>query len=62
MILGTSMSGKNAKRLDNLSGKYIKGFPKKKNIGCQTSAVNIEIVDLKRENLAVGGTLFIDNK
>ena len=33
-----------------------------KNIGCQPSAVNIEIVDLKQENLAVGGTLFIDNK
>ena len=33
-----------------------------KNIGCPPSAVNIEIVDLKQENLAVDGKLFIDNK
>ena len=33
-----------------------------KNVGCPPSAVNIEIVDLKQENLAVDGKLFIDNK
>jgi 4-oxalocrotonate tautomerase len=33
-----------------------------KNIGCQTSAVHIDIVDLKKENLGIGGTLAIDNQ
>ena len=33
-----------------------------KNIGCPPAAVQIEIVDLKQENLAQGGTLFTDNK
>jgi 4-oxalocrotonate tautomerase len=32
-----------------------------KNIGCQTAAVTIDIVDLKKENLAAGGKLFCDN-
>ena len=33
-----------------------------KNIGCPPAAVQIEIVDLKQENIAQGGTLFTDNK
>jgi len=33
-----------------------------KNIGCPPSAVHIDIVDLKRENLAEGGKLFIDGR
>jgi 4-oxalocrotonate tautomerase len=33
-----------------------------KNIGCQTSAVTITIVDLKKENISAGGVLFCDNK
>jgi 4-oxalocrotonate tautomerase len=33
-----------------------------KNIGCPASAVHIDIVDLKRENLAEGGKLFIDGR
>jgi 4-oxalocrotonate tautomerase len=31
-----------------------------KNIGCQPAAVHIDIVDLKKENLAQGGKLFSD--
>ncbi len=31
-----------------------------KNIGCQPEAVHIDIVDLKKENLAQGGRLFCD--
>jgi 4-oxalocrotonate tautomerase len=31
-----------------------------KNIGCKLEAVQIDIVDLKRENLATGGKLFSD--
>jgi 4-oxalocrotonate tautomerase len=33
-----------------------------KNIGCQPEAVHIDIVDLKRENIAQGGKLFSDNQ
>ena len=33
-----------------------------KNIGVPSSAVHIDIVDLKRENLADGGQLFCDRK
>jgi len=33
-----------------------------KNIGCPPTAVQIEIVDLKQENLAQGGKLFSDNQ
>jgi 4-oxalocrotonate tautomerase len=33
-----------------------------KNIGCPPSAVQIDIVDLKRENIAAGGKLFSDNQ
>jgi 4-oxalocrotonate tautomerase len=33
-----------------------------KNIGCPPSAVQIDIVDLKRENFAGGGKLFCDNQ
>jgi 4-oxalocrotonate tautomerase len=33
-----------------------------KNIGCPESAVQIEIVDLKPENLAQGGRLFSDGR
>ncbi len=33
-----------------------------KNIGCPPSAVQIEIVDLKQENLGQGGKLFIDSR
>jgi len=31
-----------------------------KNIGCQPAGVHIDIVDLKKENLAQGGKLFSD--
>jgi 4-oxalocrotonate tautomerase len=31
-----------------------------KNIGCKPEAVQIDIVDLKKENLAAGGKLFCD--
>ena len=31
-----------------------------KNIGCESSAVTVDIVDLKKENIASGGELFID--
>ncbi len=31
-----------------------------KNTGCQPEAVHIDIVDLKKENLAQGGRLFCD--
>jgi 4-oxalocrotonate tautomerase len=31
-----------------------------KNIGCKPEAVHIDIVDLKKENLAQGGKLFSD--
>jgi 4-oxalocrotonate tautomerase len=31
-----------------------------KNIGCQPSAVHIDIVDLKKENTGQGGKLFSD--
>jgi 4-oxalocrotonate tautomerase len=31
-----------------------------KNIGCQTSAVQIDIVDLKKENIGQGGKLAAD--
>ena len=33
-----------------------------KNIGCPASAVQIDIVDLKKENIAGGGKLFCDNQ
>ena len=33
-----------------------------KNIGCPPSAVQIDIVDLKKENIAVGGELFYDTR
>lgn len=33
-----------------------------KNIGCPASAVQIDIVDLKKENIAVGGELFYDTR
>jgi len=33
-----------------------------KNIGCPPSAVHIDIVDLKKENLGIGGTLAIDSQ
>ncbi len=33
-----------------------------KNIGCPSSAIHIDIVDLKRENLAQDGKLSIDNR
>jgi 4-oxalocrotonate tautomerase len=33
-----------------------------KNIGCPPSAVHIDIVDIKQENLAQGGKLFIDGR
>jgi 4-oxalocrotonate tautomerase len=33
-----------------------------KNIGCPASAVQIDIVDLKQENIAQGGKLFIDGR
>ena len=33
-----------------------------KNIGCPPSAVHLEIVDIKQENVAQGGTLFVDNQ
>ena len=33
-----------------------------KNVGCPTSAVQIVIVDLKKENIAVGGELFCDTR
>jgi 4-oxalocrotonate tautomerase len=32
-----------------------------KNIGCPPAAVNIDIVEMKEENYAVGGTLWCDN-
>ena len=32
-----------------------------KNIGCRPEVVHIDIVDLKRENLAQGGILFFDD-
>jgi 4-oxalocrotonate tautomerase len=31
-----------------------------KNIGCERSAITIDIVDLKKENVAAGGELFSD--
>jgi len=31
-----------------------------KNIGCKPEAIHIDIVDLKKENLAVGGKLMCD--
>jgi 4-oxalocrotonate tautomerase len=33
-----------------------------KNIGCPPTAVQIEIVDLKKENIAAGGELFCDTR
>ena len=33
-----------------------------KNIGCKPEAVNIDIVDLKKENIATGGKLFYDTR
>jgi 4-oxalocrotonate tautomerase len=33
-----------------------------KNIGCQTAAVTIDIVDLKKENISAGGNLFCDTR
>jgi 4-oxalocrotonate tautomerase len=33
-----------------------------KNIGCPASAVHIDIVDLKKENFSIGGTLAIDSQ
>ncbi len=33
-----------------------------KNIGCPEDAVQIDIVDLKTENVAKGGKLFIDGR
>ncbi len=33
-----------------------------KNIGCPPAAVHIDIVDLKKENLAQGGKLFSDGQ
>jgi 4-oxalocrotonate tautomerase len=33
-----------------------------KNIGCRPEAVHIDIVDLKKENLAQGGKLYCDNQ
>jgi 4-oxalocrotonate tautomerase len=33
-----------------------------KNIGCPASAVQIDIVDLKKENIAQGGELFYDTR
>jgi 4-oxalocrotonate tautomerase len=33
-----------------------------KNIGCPATAVQIDILDLKKENFAGGGVLFCDNK
>lgn len=33
-----------------------------KNVGCPPTAVQIEIVDLKPENLAQGGKLFSDGR
>jgi 4-oxalocrotonate tautomerase len=33
-----------------------------KNIGCPTSAVQIDILELKQENVAQGGKLFSDGK
>jgi 4-oxalocrotonate tautomerase len=33
-----------------------------KNIGCSTTAVMIDIVDLKKENVSQGGELFIDTR
>ena len=33
-----------------------------KNVGCPASAVQIDIVDLKPENIAQGGKLFIDGR
>jgi 4-oxalocrotonate tautomerase len=32
-----------------------------KNIGCPPAAVQIDIVEMKEENFAVGGTMWIDN-
>jgi 4-oxalocrotonate tautomerase len=33
-----------------------------KNIGCSPSAIQIDIVDMKRENYAQGGKLFSDSQ
>ena len=33
-----------------------------KNVGCPASAVQIDIVELKQENIAQGGKLFIDGR
>jgi 4-oxalocrotonate tautomerase len=33
-----------------------------RNIGCPASAIHIDIVDLKKENLGQGGKLFSDNQ
>jgi 4-oxalocrotonate tautomerase len=33
-----------------------------KNIGCPASAVNIDIVEMKPQNFAVGAKLWCDNK
>ena len=33
-----------------------------KNIGCPATAVQIDILDLKKENISAGGVLFCDNK
>ncbi|OGO41498.1 MAG: 4-oxalocrotonate tautomerase [Chloroflexi bacterium RBG_16_58_8] len=33
-----------------------------KNVGCPASAVHIDIMDLKRENIAQGGNLACDNR
>lgn len=32
-----------------------------KNIGCPPSAINLEIVEMKEDNFAVGGTLWCDS-
>ena len=33
-----------------------------KNVGCPTTAVMIDIVDLKKENVSQGGELFADTR
>ena len=33
-----------------------------KNIGCPPEAVHIDIIDMKKENLAQGGELFADTR
>ena len=33
-----------------------------KNVGCPTSAVQIDIIEMKEENIAQGGKLFCDGR